>query len=115
MDIASVFAWFAKESMRAADLAHDPRLREIWTRLAVLWGLAETHCRHGGVGKDAVSTSATTGLKPPRGRRPLRKLSLLGANLTGMPAARRHAAASTRAEPRTTPTRRGCGAGNGIF
>ena len=28
---------------------------------------------------------------------------------------RRHAAASTRAEPGTTPTRRGCVAGNGIF
>jgi hypothetical protein len=36
MDIASVFAWFAKESMRAADLAHEPRQREIWTRLAVM-------------------------------------------------------------------------------
>jgi hypothetical protein len=41
MDIASVFAWFAQESMRAADLAHEPRQREIWTRLAVMWGLAE--------------------------------------------------------------------------
>ena len=67
MDIASVFAWFAKESMRAADLAHDPRLREIWTRLAVLWGLAETHCRHGGVGKDAAVYLSDDGPKAAPG------------------------------------------------
>ena len=55
MDIAIVFEWFAQESMRAAELAHEPRQHEIWTRLAVLWGLAAAHCRHeeaGTIGED---------------------------------------------------------------
>jgi hypothetical protein len=71
MDIASVFAWFANESMRAADLAHEPRQREIWTRLAVMWGLAELTADTGKSARMRLSTSsAAMGLKPPRGRRP---------------------------------------------
>ena len=40
MDITSVFEWFAQESVFAAELTHEPRQREIWTRLAVMWASA---------------------------------------------------------------------------
>ena len=46
MDNASVFEWFAQESVFAAELAHEPRQREIWTRLAVMWASAAAQCRH---------------------------------------------------------------------
>ena len=45
MDIAIVFEWFAQESMRAAELAHAPRQREIWLRLALMWALAALRSR----------------------------------------------------------------------
>jgi hypothetical protein len=67
-----VFAWFAKESMRAADLTREPRQREIWTRLAVMWGLAELTADTGEWPRMRLSTSSAASLKPPRGRRPLR-------------------------------------------
>jgi hypothetical protein len=56
MDMASVFEWFAQESIRSAELAHDPRQREIWTRLAVMWASAAARCRHeeGAIGEDAA-------------------------------------------------------------
>ena len=46
MDITSVFEWFAQESVFAAELTHEPRQREIWTRLAVMWASAAVRCRH---------------------------------------------------------------------
>ena len=58
MDMAVVFEWFGQ--IRAAAQAHEPRQREIWTRWAVLWGLAVVHCRHeeaGRIGEDAVYLS----------------------------------------------------------
>ena len=36
MDMAVVFEWFGQ--IRAAEQAHEPRQREIWTRWAMLWG-----------------------------------------------------------------------------
>ena len=36
MDMAVVFEWFGQ--IRAAEQAHEPRQREIWTRWAVLGG-----------------------------------------------------------------------------
>jgi hypothetical protein len=74
MEMASVFEWFAQESIRSAELAHDPRQREIWTRLAVLWGLAAAHCRHeeaGAIDEDAAvylggdAPRAAQGVGPP--------------------------------------------------
>ena len=40
MNIASVFDWFARESLRAAEQTEDPREREILLKLAVLWEAA---------------------------------------------------------------------------
>ena len=60
MDIASVFEWFAQESVFAAELTHEPRQREIWTRLAVMWASAAAQCRHedaGAIGEDAAYLS----------------------------------------------------------
>ena len=57
MDMASVFEWFAQESMFAAELAHEPRQREIWARLAELWASAAARCRHEearAIGEDAA-------------------------------------------------------------
>ena len=36
MDMAVVFEWLGQ--IRAAEQAHEPRQREIWTRWAVFWG-----------------------------------------------------------------------------
>ena len=40
MDIASVFEWFAQESLFAAEVATDPAQRAMWVRLALLWAAA---------------------------------------------------------------------------
>ena len=45
MDIASVYDWFALESMHAAEHADDPRRREIFHKLADLWAAAAQKCR----------------------------------------------------------------------
>ena len=45
MDIASVYDWFALESMHAAEQADDPRRREIFHKLADLWAAAAQKCR----------------------------------------------------------------------
>jgi hypothetical protein len=60
MDITSVFEWFAQESVFAAELTHEPRQREIWTRLAVMWASAAAQCRHedaGAIGERAAYLS----------------------------------------------------------
>ena len=60
MDITSVFEWFAQESVFAAELTHEPRQREIWTRLAVMWASAAAQCHHvdaGAIGEDAAYLS----------------------------------------------------------
>ena len=49
MDMVVVFEWFGQ--IRAAEQAHEPRQREIWTRWAVFGGLVVVHCRH----EEAVS------------------------------------------------------------
>jgi hypothetical protein len=40
MNIASVFDWFARESLHAADQTNDLRQREMFLRLALLWTAA---------------------------------------------------------------------------
>ena len=40
MNIASVFNWFSRESLRAAEHTENPRQREILLKLAVLWEAA---------------------------------------------------------------------------
>jgi hypothetical protein len=40
VNIASVFDWFARESLRAAEHTEDPRRRQILLKLAVLWEAA---------------------------------------------------------------------------
>jgi hypothetical protein len=57
MDIASVFEWFAQESVFAAELTHEKPQREIWIRLAEMWASAAAQCRHegaGAIGEDAA-------------------------------------------------------------
>jgi hypothetical protein len=46
MDIASVFEWFAQESVFAAELTHEQPQRETWIRLAVMWASAAARCRY---------------------------------------------------------------------
>jgi hypothetical protein len=38
MDLTSVFAWFAQESISIAEQANEPERRETFTQLALLWG-----------------------------------------------------------------------------
>ena len=47
MEIASVFEWFAQESMNAAEQANEPRQREMLLRLALMWATAAQQCRAG--------------------------------------------------------------------
>jgi hypothetical protein len=54
MDMASAFEWFAQESIVAAELEHEPRQREIWIRLAMMWGRAAANCRPEEAGEDAA-------------------------------------------------------------
>ena len=57
MDIASVFEWFAQESVFAAELTHEQPQRETWIRLAAMWASAAARCRHeeaGAIGEDAA-------------------------------------------------------------
>ena len=37
MDLATIFEWFAQESMTAAEQAKVPIEREMWLRLGSLW------------------------------------------------------------------------------
>jgi hypothetical protein len=37
MNTASVFDWFARDSLRAAQETNDPKQCEMWIRLAELW------------------------------------------------------------------------------
>jgi hypothetical protein len=45
MDIASVFDWFAQESMNVAEQAKEPKERETLLTLAVMWATAAQQCR----------------------------------------------------------------------
>ena len=44
MDIASVFAWFAQESLSIAEQANEPKQRQTFTQLALLWATAAQQC-----------------------------------------------------------------------
>lgn len=56
MNIASVFDWFARESLHAADQTDDLKQREIFLRLAWLWTAAAPRSR-----EEASTQSTTTG------------------------------------------------------
>jgi hypothetical protein len=58
MDIASVFDWFAQESMNTAQQAKEPRERETLLKLALLWTAAAQQCR--GEAPTMQSTSASS-------------------------------------------------------
>ena len=53
MDLASLFAWFAQESISIAEQANEPEQRETFTRLALLWATAAQQCS-GGASGDAI-------------------------------------------------------------
>jgi hypothetical protein len=44
MDIASLFAWFAQESISIAEQANEPEQRQTFTQLALLWATAAQQC-----------------------------------------------------------------------
>jgi hypothetical protein len=45
MDIASVFDWFARDSIHAAAQINDPKQRAIFLKLAEMWAAAAQRCR----------------------------------------------------------------------
>ena len=51
MDLATVFDWFAQESMRIAEQAKEPREREMFLRLALMWAAAAHQC-HGDTARE---------------------------------------------------------------
>jgi hypothetical protein len=54
MDTASVYDWFARDCMHAAEQTDDPRQREILLKLAVQWAAAAQQSR------DEASTQSTS-------------------------------------------------------
>jgi len=44
MDLTSVFAWFAQESISIAEQTNEPERRETFTQLALLWATAAQQC-----------------------------------------------------------------------
>jgi hypothetical protein len=44
MDIASLFAWFAQESISIAEQVNEPEQRQTFTQLALLWATAAQQC-----------------------------------------------------------------------
>jgi hypothetical protein len=53
MNMASVYDWFARNCMQAAEQTEDPRQREILLKLAVRWAVAAQQSR------DEASTQST--------------------------------------------------------
>ena len=45
MDLASVFDWFAQDSIRAAEQTDEPREHEILLKLASQWAAPAQRCR----------------------------------------------------------------------
>jgi hypothetical protein len=45
MNIAIVFDWFARDSLRTAEETDDPKQREILVKLAALWAAAARQSR----------------------------------------------------------------------
>ena len=59
MDIASVFARFAQESIILAEQANEPKQRETFTQLALLWATAAQQCS--GAPGDAIYSKQPLG------------------------------------------------------
>jgi hypothetical protein len=59
MEIMLAFDWFAQESIAAALQAAEWHEREIWLRLALLWGTAARECR------EKTSSTPSTAQEPP--------------------------------------------------
>jgi hypothetical protein len=59
-DIASVFEWFAQESIHIAEQANEPKRRESLANLALLWAIAAAEHRASPEG--AVKTKAICNL-----------------------------------------------------
>ena len=55
MDIASVFEWFARDSVKAAEQEKEPRQRETWLKIGLLWTAAAQQSRD-----EAQSTLASS-------------------------------------------------------
>jgi hypothetical protein len=60
MDIGSVYDWFARDCIRAAQETDNPRQREILLKLAVQWAAAAQQSR------DEASKRATSSTTVPR-------------------------------------------------
>ena len=45
MDLAMIFEWFTTESMEAALQATEWKKRDMYLRLALMWGTAAQQCR----------------------------------------------------------------------
>lgn len=54
MDLAMIFEWFTTESMEAALQATEWKKRDMYLRLALMWGTAAQQCR-----KDASTLPET--------------------------------------------------------
>ena len=53
MNIATVYAWFARESVRAAEKTDDVRQRQMWMKLAEQWAAAARQSREKGIARQS--------------------------------------------------------------
>jgi hypothetical protein len=58
MDLASVFEWFAQETMNLAERANKPKQRERLLALAVLWVTAPRQNRSEAPARQSTSASS---------------------------------------------------------
>jgi hypothetical protein len=66
MDTASIYDWFARDCMEAAEQTDDPRKREILLKLGLLWAADAQRSRDEA---STQSTSPTTVSDPNSGGR----------------------------------------------
>jgi hypothetical protein len=57
VDTAELFDLFAQESMRIAEQANEPREREMFLRLALMWAAAAQQCHSEALAMQATSAS----------------------------------------------------------
>ena len=83
MNIASVFDWFARESLHAADQTNDLSQREMFLRLALLWTAAAQRSR------EEVSTQSTV---PETGRNERTGVIIMPHKASALPSGRERSA-----------------------
>ena len=71
MDLTTVFAWFAQESISIADQANEPERRETFTHLVLLWATAAQQCSGGAPAMQSSHAADVSSCTCARARNPM--------------------------------------------